>query len=169
MKFQNETRYNGRELRRHISNVMRRMGVSPARYIIRVKYYARNNQRLQGTAWIGRPTVTLYMNRKEHALDLLYGTIEHELQHTLGLGHADIRGGCQVVNYEPMTGQTIKPLPLSQKPVMDKQRVRYSQALENLKRAATRLKRAATIEKKWRTKVRYYEHALAAAGKEVKP
>jgi hypothetical protein len=69
------------------------------------------------------------------------------------------------VRYEPLAGQTIKPVPEREKPRVDKQFAPYSQALRNLQTAVSRLKRATTIEKRWRAKVRYYERALSATGK----
>lgn len=91
----------------------------------------------------------------------------HELGHCVGMRH--MKGHAGEGEFWEWIRANIDeerfPLPIAEskrKPKGPLQEKRYLQAVANSKRAETRLKRAQTLAKKWRTKVRYYERALAA-------
>lgn len=96
----------------------------------------------------------------------------HEVGHNLGVKHQGRRRAGRPLTMEAPYADWIRDTftaehyPLTHKAPKakmkpDVQSVRYQQAQANLARATKRLKLTQTLHRKWRTKVRYYERALA--------
>jgi hypothetical protein len=188
MKIINNTHWNTSDLRKIFSactrEVIRREGRRPVLLdqYVRVK---KTKKWVTGRAWYHTGSIHMLIPSVEKVGDgMWYATIDqmirsiarifiHEIGHNLGVRHTKARGTYRLTIEQHFSEWIAEEFadgryPLGWSPPVKKvqtaplQEQRYAKAVVNLKRAETRLKRAQTIAKKWRTKVRYYERALAA-------
>lgn len=168
MKLVNETSIDGRALRSFLLACLRREGVDPAGYSIRVQWQRRNGRRLGTASWYGC-RIRLLVERHDAPLPSALGastvvkmaaTMAHEVAHTRGVRHDEMAGGCYVSlpMGEWARGIAIPLRAPRPKPTKD-QRVsaRLSVIEERLAEWQRKLKLA-------RTKVRKYEAAQRRAG-----
>lgn len=107
--------------------------------------------------------------RGNHDPVVLAFVIGHELAHARGKRHDQMRGsrhdwyGSWSDHYSWAESLPLRPAEPKARPRKgDEEKLVH--AAKMLSKAVTRVKRARTIEKKWQTKVRYYEKKMAAAG-----
>lgn len=152
--------------------------------VVTVKYRRTGYRGVLGRAHLGtrlRPArnLDLYLRRPQtlEALEMPKGdvvmlahTIAHEMAHLKGMTHREMRG---FKRYDYSEGWAeyyawaeafeIRVRPAKAKPTAsDIVGRKLEHAAAMLAKAKTRARRASTIEKKWRTKLRYYEKKMAA-------
>ena len=175
MKIVNKTHWRTSHLRDFIRRVALSEIEAPARKALHVvvKY---NHQKGQGScsgrASLARPVITIMVpSQVVDRVDLAH-TIAHELAHTRGMQHRQMNRNpqyCRIGDWrQRYAWAEMMPLERSMpkaKPKADAQMQRYQRALASEKRWLTKLKRAQTALAKLRSKLRYYERVLTAAGK----
>ena len=128
---------------------------------VRVVYTRTKSKSSSGYAYYHSNRFTLRLSKENPDKIDLAGVTAHELAHTRGMTHAQMRGNahyCRIGTYRQIYGWG-DTLPLdkivvkSKKVTPDK---KLAHAEKMLKSAKTREKRATTLRKKWETKVKYY-------------
>lgn len=176
MKLTNKTHFSTAALRKLLTVCLRefrRREVNPWQLDhIEVTVMHGRSKWIAGRAWINNRFVRMILPKKFTAYNVdaaqaFARVFIHELGHCVGMRH--MKGHAGEREFKEWIRANIDeerfPLPIAEskrKPKGPLQEKRYLQAVANSKRAETRLKRAQTLAKKWRTKVRYYERALAA-------
>lgn len=175
MKIINNTHWRSEHLRAFITRIAQDEIEPSARkaLVVTVKYNrAKDKGWCSGRAKLGRPVMTIMVpSQVVDKIDLAH-VIAHELAHTRGMDHNQMRGSARyrrVGNWREIYGWA-EAMPLEKeapkkKPRADVQLQRYARALAAEQRWATKLKRAQTALRNLRPKLRRYERILTAAGK----
>jgi len=177
MKIQNTTKWNTKDLRRLILVGMKQfLQTDDWKYKLMHVWVKKRGKLLGGRSCVGGAIITLYLPDEFEPIQLAW-LIAHELEHTIGLNHKDIKGNFfanwksseELLNSDIMKW-ALPYLNIGKKEVVVKEKkdlqiVRYERAQKVLEEKLKKFKRLQTQIKKWTTKVRYYEKVLVAAGK----
>lgn len=176
MKVENKTLYRTDHIRAIIYETLRRIPLGvPADWMrllrVEVTYNRHKEGSSSGLTWLNKPSMRLMLPRAQvDKVDFAH-TIAHEIAHTRGFTHNDMRGVAwynRVGRWRELYAFA-EEMPLGQKeekgvrcPAVGLQERRYRRVLEQETTWARKLKLAQTKVKKLKAKRRYYERALAA-------
>lgn len=136
----------------------------------------RSKSEVHGRAILGGARIKLYLSDEFEPIQLAW-LIGHELNHIIGLDHAEMKGSFfaywktseELISSDLMQWAlpylNIKRKEVKVKEKKDLQIVRYEKAQRVLEEKLKKFKRLQVQIKKWTTKVKYYEKVLVAAGK----
>lgn len=178
MKIKNSTKWDTQDLRSLILAGMKQFLQTDDWKYREMLVIIRKGSRpgAHGRAIIGGARIKIYLPDEFEPIRLAW-LIGHELNHTIGLGHAEMKGSFFAhwkASEELMTSDlmqwalpylNIKRKEVVVKEKKDLQIIRYERAQGVLEEKLKKFKRLQTQIKKWTTKVRYYEKVLVAAGK----
>lgn len=176
MKIENKTKWNTKQLRAFLSRVAFEELDAKQRKGLQVQIvYNRAGRKadyVSGHAYLRSNLMQINIGaHKVDKIDLAH-TIAHEMAHTRGMTHAQMKGRPdyeRVGNWRELYAWA-EELPLEEsqskaRPKQDVQSVRYRRVLEGIARWETKHKRAVNALKKLRKQRKYYENALK--GKEM--
>lgn len=173
MKIVNKTMWRTDQLRAIVSRVAQdELDTEKRKYLEVIVEYRRANACVIGRAQRRGYWIKITIERENVDRVLLAHIIAHEMAHSRGLQHSEMRG---CARYDYTEGWRdyyawANQMPIEKKQVREKlkedvQLVRYNRILERQRGWTTKLKRAQTALKKLARQQRYYEKVLVAAGK----
>ena len=173
MQVTNKTRYETRDLRRIFCEVIRRSskveGPVERWQIKHLSVTVKTTKgvgRYKGWATLHGATMFIKLPDEKATPTMTAWLFDHELQHIRGYGHRQMSRN----SYRWEEWEWAKDLPLRMKaektkPVEDLQLRRYQHVVEMVEQKTKATRRLQGQLKKWTERKKYYEKALAAAGK----
>ena len=178
MKIKNDTNYLTSDLKKlFLACVDRRTDDSSIRKYLRVEVqYQGTNGRTYSKATYGGSwmRILIYKDQRDKSdyIRRLAWLFCHELEHTKGKHHNDMRGSYwrhwpsdkfERLKWADKFQLRVKPEKIQVK--KDNQLIRYENVLLHVQQASSKVKRWQNILKKWTSKEKYYEKILTAANK----